>query len=438
MKYEILLADDDDSVRLVLSKALSRAGHTVKATDNAETLVRWAVAGQGDIVVTDVMMSGREVFERLPEISQARPQMPVIVISANNTVNTALKSGEHKVFEYIPKPFELDDVTNAVARAGQSVNPRKARLSAELGKLPMIGRSAAMQPVYRAVSRFASGDLPVLISGSVGTGKDLVARLLHDGGPRRKRPFLRNTDFSNTSLTLQKVNGGDIYIDEIAELSPQQQEGLLDVMTEAEYIPITNRPRVLSATRKDLRRLAAAGEFRDDLLFRINVAEIRIPDLDQRDRDTYELAESFLSQSSPGQNRRFETEALDVLHRHSWDGNVRELENLVRRLSVLYSDDVITADMVLQEFSKDIVSNTSPEDSQKLTGLLEDACRQLLNTSVPKEGEESHYQSALAWVERPLIVEALRITGGNRAKAADRLGIHRNTLRTRLRTLDID
>ena len=438
MKYEILLADDDDSVRLVLSKALTRAGHSVKATDNAETLVRWAVAGQGDIVVTDVMMSGREVFERLPEIAQARPQMPVIVISANNTVNTALKSGEHKVFEYIPKPFELDDVTNAVARAGQSVNPRKARLSAELGKLPMIGRSAAMQPVYRAVSRFASGDLPVLISGSVGTGKDLVARLLHDGGPRRERPFLRNTDFSNTSLTLQKVNGGDIYIDEIAELSAQQQEGLLEVMTEAEYIPMANRPRVLSATRKDLRRLAAAGEFRDDLLFRINVAEIRIPDLGQRDRDTYELAESFLSQSSPGQNRRFETEALDVLYRHSWDGNVRELENLVRRLSVLYSDDVITADMVLQEFSKDIVSNASSEDSQKLTGLLEDACRQLLNLPAPEEGDESHYQSALAWVERPLIVEALRITGGNRAKAADRLGIHRNTLRTRLRTLDID
>lgn len=438
MKYEILLADDDDSVRLVLSKALTRAGHTVKATDNAETLVRWAVAGQGDIVVTDVMMSGREVFERLPEIASARPQMPVIVISANNTVNTALKSGEHKVFEYIPKPFDLGDVTNAVSRAGQSVNPRKARLSAELGKLPMIGRSAVMQPVYRAVSRFASGDLPVLIHGSVGTGKDLVARLLHDGGPRRARPFLRNTDFSNTSLTLQKVNGGDIYIDEVAELSAHQQEGLLEVMTEAEYIPTANRPRVLSATRKDLRRLAAAGKFRDDLLFRINVAEIRIPDLGARDRDTYELAESFLMQSSKGQNRRFEPEALDVLHRHSWDGNVRELENLVRRLSVLYSDDVITSDMVLQEFSKDIVSNTSSEDSQKLTGLLEDACRQRLNMPAPEERDDSHYQAALSWVERPLIVEALRITGGNRAKAADRLGIHRNTLRTRLKTLDID
>ena len=438
MKYEILLADDDDSVRLVLSKALSRSGHTVKATDNAETLVRWANAGHGDIIVTDVMMSGREVFERLPEIAKARPQMPVIVISANNTVNTAIKSGAHKVFEYIPKPFELVDVTNAVARAGQSVNPRKTKVKAELGTLPMIGRSAAMQPVYRAVSRFASGDLPVLISGSVGTGKDLVARLLHDGGPRGDRPFLRNPDFSNTSLTLQKVNGGDIYIDEVAELAPAQQEGLLSVLTEAEYIAPAQRPRVLSATRKDLRRLASAGQFRDDLLFRINVAEIRIPDLDARDRDTYELAENFLTQSTSGQNRRFETEALDVLHRHSWDGNVRELENLVRRLSVLYSDDVITADMVLQEFSKDIISNESPEDHQKLAGLLEDACRQRLNKPVPDEGQDSHYQAALSWVERPLIIEALRITGGNRAKAADRLGIHRNTLRTRLKSLKID
>jgi len=438
MKYEILLADDDDSVRLVLSKALTRAGHSVKATDNAETLLKWSQAGQGDIIITDVMMSGREVFEKLPEIAEARPQMPIIVISANNTVNTALKSGEHKVFEYIPKPFDLDVVTNAVARAGQSTNPRKSRLSAELGKLPMIGRSAAMQPVYRAVSRFASGDLPCLITGSVGTGKDLVARLLHEGGPRRERPFLRTTDFQNTSLTLQKVNGGDIYIDEIAELSFDQQEGLLSVLTEAETIPAMNRPRVLSATRKDLRALAADGTFRDDLLFRINVAEIRIPDLSERDRDTYELSEAFLSQTSPDGNRRFQTEALDVLHRHNWDGNVRELENLVRRLSVLYSDDVITAEMVRQEFSKDILANYSSKNEEQLSDLLEERCAHLLNEAESSDrGEETPYQEALAWVERPLIIEALRITGGNRAKAADKLGIHRNTLRTRLNTLGV-
>jgi len=436
MKYEVLLADDDDSVRLVLSKALTRAGHSVKATDNAATLVKWAQAGQGDIVLTDVMMGGREVFESLPELTESRPNMPVIIISANNTVNTALKAGTHKVFEYVPKPFDLEDVTQAVSRAGLSVNPRRSKISAELGKLPMIGRSPAMQPVYRAVSRFAAGDLPVLIQGAVGTGKDLVARLLHDGGPRKDRPFFRDTDFENTSLTLQKVNGGDIYIDEIAELTLKQQERLLAVLTEAERIPQQNRPRLLSATRKDLRRLATEGKFRDDLLYRINVAEIRIPPLSARDKDTYELAENFLSQTSQNNNRRFETEALDILHRHNWAGNVRELENLVRRLSVLYSDDVITAEMVLQEFSKDILSDRPTEDDEKFESQLEEACRRLLNAE-PEEGDESSYNKALAWVEKPLIIEALRLTGGNRAKAADRLGIHRNTLRTRLKTLDI-
>ena len=437
MKYEILLADDDDSVRLVLHKALTRAGHSVRATDNAETLVKWAEAGQGDIVVTDVMMGGREVFERLPQLSEARPKLPVIIISANNTVNTALKSGQHKVFEYVPKPFDLEDVTNAVARAGQSVNPRKARSKASNKRLPMIGRSAVMQPVFRAVSRFAAGNLPVLIRGSVGSGKDLVARLLHDGGPRADRPFFRTTDFENTSLTLQKVNGGDIYIDEIGELSMHQQERLLALMNEAEMIPPGRRPRVISATRKDLRELVEHGTFRDDLLFRINVAEITIPNLAERGKDTYELAEAFLAQASVDQTRRFETDALDVLHRHKWTGNVRELENLVRRLAILYSDDVITADMVLQEFAKDLPQIDKVDEIQgRLDVQLEEACRTLLDTNL--ESDESVYAIALTWVEKPLIVEALRLTGGNRAKAADKLGIHRNTLRTRLKSLDID
>ncbi len=436
MKYEILLADDDDSVRLVLHKALTRAGHTVRATDNADTLVKWAEAGQGDIVVTDVMMGGREVFESLPQLTAARPKLPVIVISANNTVNTALKSGQHRVFEYVPKPFDLEDVTNAVARAGQSVNPRKSRPNTENRRLPMIGRSAVMQPVFRAVSRFAAGNLSVLIRGSVGSGKDLVARLLHDGGPRAERPFLRTSDFDNTSLTLQKVNGGDIYIDEIGELSMHQQERLLALMNEAEMIPAARRPRVISATRKDLRDLVEVGSFRDDLLFRINVAEIKIPNLAERDRDTYELAEAFLAQASHDQTRRFETEALDVLHRHKWTGNVRELENLVQRLAVLYSDDVITAEMVLQEFSKELPPVEKAGAIQnRLEDQLGEACRTLLDSDRANEG--SAYTLALAWVERPLIVEALRLTGGNRAKAADKLGIHRNTLRTRLKSLDI-
>ena len=436
MKYEILLADDDASVRLVLSKALTRAGHTVKATDNAETLLKWSGLGQGDIILTDVMMGGTEIFNYLPLISENRPGMPIIVISANNTVNTALKAGKHKVFEYIPKPFDLLEVTQAILRAGLSVNPRKRKINDELSKLPMIGRSAAMQPVYRAISRFAAGNLPVLIQGEVGTGKDLVAKLLHDGGVRRKLPFLRETDFENISLTLQKVNGGDIYIDEIAELSPKQQEKLLALLTASELNPPNSRPRLLSSTRKDLRKLASEGKFRDDLLYRINVAEIKIPPLSERDRDIYELSANFLSRASTNKSRRFDNEALDVLHRHNWSGNVRELENLVNRLSVLYSDDLITAEMVLQEFTKDIENSDKVEQDQQLKTLLETSCRRLLSI-VPDKVNGSSYNIALSWVEKPLIIEALRLTGGNRAKAADYLGIHRNTLRSRLKALNI-
>ncbi|MGB3454912.1 MAG: sigma-54 dependent transcriptional regulator [Litorimonas sp.] len=436
MKYDVLLADDDDSIRLVLSKALTRAGHSVRATDNPQTLLKWAEAGHGDIVLTDVMMDGHEVFEHLPDLARMRPKLPVIVISANNTVNTAIKSGQHRVFEYVPKPFDLDEITSAVARAGQTVGSRRSRAQQSRG-LPMIGRSAAMQPVFRAVSRFAAANLPVLIQGEVGTGKDLVARLLHDGGPRQDRPFLRTTDFENTSLTLQKVNGGDLYIDEVAELSPAQQERLLAFLTESELIAPTDRPRVLCATRKNLRKEVEQGYFRDDLLFRINVAEIRIPPLSERDRDTIELAEAFLGQASPSQTRRFSTEALEVLQRHEWVGNVRELENIVRRLAVLYSDDVISADMVLQEFSKDIRSSDADTDaSDKFERQLVLACRSLLDGEEADE-EGSHYQTAMAWIEKPLITEALRVTGGNRAKAADKLGIHRNTLRTRLKSLDL-
>ena len=437
MKYDVLLAEDDDSIRLVLNKALSRAGHTVKATDNPETLKKWALAGIGDIILTDVMMGGLEVFDILPDIMAARPSVPVVVISANNTVNTAIKTGQHQVFEYIPKPFELTDVVQAIARAGQSVNPRKNRLSSQLGKLPMIGRSSAMQPIYRAISRFASGNLPVHISGAVGTGKDVVAKLLHDGGPRKDRPFLRLADFTNLSLTLQKVNGGDIYIDEISGLSSLQQDALLALMTEIEHISPNSRPRILSATRKDLMELSKSGAFRDDLLFRVNVAEIRLPQLSERSEDIFELAEYFLAQETGGATRRFHSDALELLQRHKWAGNVRELENLVQRLSLLYSDDVITPDMVSSELSKDIKRDSAPQDDVKLDSMLGVACRRLLALNT-EHSESTPYQVAVSWVENPLIVEALRLTGGNKAKAADLLGIHRNTLRTKLRALNID
>ena len=434
MSYEVLLADDDDSIRLVLSKALTKAGHSVKATDNADTLRKWVEAGRGDIVVTDVLMNGREVFETLPHLNKARPAMPIIVISANNTVMTALKSGEHKVFEYLPKPFDLADINNAVARAGQGLTPRRPRKLQSLD-LPMVGRSASMQPVYRAISRYADASLPVLITGPVGTGKDLVARLLHEGGVRRERPFLRTHDFDNLSLTLQKANGGVVFVDEIAGLSLAQQGNLLEVMTESERIPERDRPRFLSTTRKDILKLTETGAFRDDLYFRIAVAEVRVPPLSARQDDICDLAEHFLTLASGKRPRKFEADALDVLQRHDWRGNVRELENLVRRLSVLYSDDVISAVMVLDELDRDVEKRGGADDNS-LGSILKIACRRLIKHGSEEDAGTPH-QTATAWVEKPLIEEALRATGGNRARAAELLGIHRNTLRTRISALGI-
>ena len=434
MGFEVLLADDDDSIRLVLSKALSRAGHTVKATDNADTLLKWMESGRGDIVITDVLMGGREVFDQLPDMTRARPDMPVIVISANNTVTTALKSGSHKVFDYVPKPFDLDDITSAVSRAGQGLSSRRVR-QPKAPSVPMVGRSSAMQPIYRAISRFSDTSLPVLISGSVGTGKDLVARLLHEGGRRADRPFLRTSDTSNLSLTLQKVNGGDLFVDEIAGLDAAQQADLLALMTEAENIPEDRRPRVISSTRRNLRKLAESGEFRDDLYFRINVAEIHVPDLSERGDDVVALAQHFLRQTPGGASRRFESEALDVLQRHDWQGNVRELENIIRRLSVLYSDEVLSAVMVLDELDRDVVQREDGSEDT-LASILKVACRRLIKEGT--DDERTPHQVATAWVEKPLIREALRATGGNRARASDLLGIHRNTLRTRISGLDIE
>lgn len=440
MSAQVLLADDDDSIRLVLSKALTRAGYNVRATDNPQTLLKWASSGEGDIILSDVLMHGEEVFTHLPELRRERPNVPIIIISANNTVSTALKTGAHDVFEYVPKPFDLEDVTNAVNRASASLTTNRRSAKTRRETPPMIGRSPAMQPVYRAVSRFASGNLPVLIQGDVGTGKDLVARLIHQGGTRKDRPFIRETNFDNISLVLQKVNGGDLYIDEISSLTAKQQDGLLQLMIESENIPMAERPRVISATRKDIRELAEKELFRDDLLYRLNVAEIRIPPLNDRDKDIYELAETFLAHAdvTAGQSRRFSAEALDMLYRHRWRGNVRELENLVRRLAVLYSDDVITADMVRAEFTKDIRPQPRKEDEAKMETLIREAAQRLLHQGGSDDSDDSYFQQALNWIELPLIEEAMRMTGGNRAKAAEILGIHRNTLRTKLKSLSLD
>src|SRR5665213_3166432 len=375
IQSKILIADDDASIRLVLSQAFSRLGYQVRATSNATTLLKWVSDGEGDLVITDVVMPDENVFDVLPRIRKDRPSLPVIVMSAQNTLLTAVNAAEIGAFEYIPKPFDLDDMTAAAKRAlSRPVDGEAAKAQARAvrdERLPLIGRSAPMQDVYRTVARLVGADLTVLILGESGTGKELVARALHDLGRRRDGKFVvinlaavprervetelfgkGEGDFGK----LVEADGGTLFLDEIGDMPLDAQTRLLRVFDGAEPAinPRTGRKpnvRVIAATNRDLRGLIQQGLFREDLYFRLNVAPVRLPPLRERTEDIAELARAFLLRASREglPSKTIDQGALDRLKAYPWPGNVRELENLIRRVCALYGEEMIGARIVESE-----------------------------------------------------------------------------------------
>jgi two-component system nitrogen regulation response regulator GlnG len=351
--HNILIADDDASIRLVLSQAFSRLGYQVRATSNAATLLKWVTEGEGDLVITDVVMPDENVFDVLPRIRKLRPNLPVIVMSAQNTLLTAVNAAEGGVFDYIPKPFDLDDMTSTAKRAlARPVDSEAAKAQARAARderLPLIGRSAPMQDVYRTISRLVGADLTVLLLGESGSGKSLVARALHDLGRRRDGRFVAISlaavprERVDTELfghgaedagKLVEADGGTLFLDEIGDMPLDAQTRLLRVFDGAEPAvnPRTGRKpdvRVIAATSRDLRALIAQGLFREDLYFRLNVAPVRLPPLRDRAEDIPELARAFLLRAAREglAAKTIDQGALDRLARHDWPGNVRDLEN---------------------------------------------------------------------------------------------------------------
>src|SRR5471030_3407242 len=318
IQSKILIADDDASIRLVLSQAFSRLGYLVRATSNAATLLKWVTDGEGDLVVTDVVMPDENVFDVLPRIRKHRPKLPVIVMSAQNTLLTAVNAAEIGAFDYIPKPFDLDDMTATARRAlAKPVDGGAARAQARAirdERLPLIGRSPPMQEVYRTIARLVGADLTVLILGESGSGKELVARALHDLGPRRDGRFavinlaavprerVETELFGRGDGDVGKLieaDGGTLFLDEIGDMPLDAQTRLLRVIdgSETAISPKTNRRpnvRIIAATNRDLRGLIQQGLFREDLFFRLNVAPVRLPPLRDRTEDIPDLARSFL------------------------------------------------------------------------------------------------------------------------------------------------
>ncbi len=468
MTATIIVADDDAAIRTVVRQALTRAGYQVRLTETGAGLIKLVEEGRGDVVVTDVILPDANGLDTIPKLLAIRPGLRVIVMSAQNTLSTAVRATEQGAFDYLPKPFDLNELIRSVAAA---LEGRAETDTGEFGgdDTPLIGRSPAMQEVYRLIARVVPNDLTVMILGESGTGKELVARAIHDMGPRASRPFIAlnmaaiprelieselfghergafTGAQARASGKFEQAQGGTLFLDEIGDMPLEAQTRLLRVLQTGEFTAVGgNRSqradvRIVSATNQDLLALTQAGRFREDLYYRINVVPLTLPPLRARPEDVPALARHFLEMAAAeGLPRKLlDVHAVDVLRGHSWPGNVRELENLMRRMAVLERGDTIGAAAVTAGLGQ---GGRTPAPIPDGDGLGAAAAAHIaryfadFGGNLPPDGV---YDRLLAEVEKPLISACLEATGGNQLKAAQLLGINRNTLRKKLTDLGLD
>jgi two-component system nitrogen regulation response regulator GlnG len=468
----ILVVDDDAAIRTVVREALRRRGHFVE-TAGSMAEQRRAMAGvTPDVLITDVVLPDGNGLDGVPALIAACPGLPVIVLSAQNTLATAVRANEQGAFEYLPKPFDLEELTRAVdaaliqRRAGsiEAIRPVSE-------DLPLIGRSAPMQEVYRTIARVVGNDLTVLILGESGTGKELVARAVHDLGPRRERPFvainmaaiprelIESELFGHergaftgaqarTAGRFEQAQGGTLFLDEIGDMPLEAQTRLLRVLQAGEFTTVGGARsiqadvRIIAATHKDLPKLIGEKGFREDLYYRLNVVPIRLPALRQRGHDIGELARHFLDRAAADglPRKSLDAAAVDRLLQHGWPGNVRELENLMRRLAALAREEVIGATIVEQQLTGG-VQGASASPFVESSGLGDSVEAYLMRYFANFGGDlppDGLYDRILDEIERPLLRVALAAVRGNQLRAARLLGINRNTLRKKLSERGID
>ena len=466
---EIIIADDDAAIRMVLDRAFTRAGHEVRVAVGAQALWRLVEAGHGDAIVSDIMMPDGNALDMLARIRNARPELPVVLMSAQNTFLTAVRASEQGAYEYLPKPFDLDELISVVERAATRT-PRTTEAAAAPEDTPLVGRSPAMQEVYRVLARVMQTDLTVLVEGESGTGKELVAQALHRYGRRARGPFVAVNmaaiprDLIESELfghekgaftgalarsagRFAQADGGTLFLDEIGDMPMEAQTRLLRVLQEGEFTtvggrsPIATDARIVAATNKDLTRLIAAGEFREDLYYRLNVVPLRLPPLRERSADVPDLVRHFLNEGRDEglPPKTLDAEAMDLLVAHPWPGNVRELENAVRRLMALYPHPRIDAAQVRATLGPaQSLSSASdgdePDIDQAILSWLAETFREA-GEDLPSPGLHGR---VTARFERPLIQTALAATRGNQIRAAEVLGLNRNTLRKRIRDLGLE
>ena len=475
MEGTIIIADDDVSIRTVLTQAVSRAGCRVKSTGAISTLWRWIEEGEGDAIILDVVLPDGDALDILPALKKKRPDIPVIVISANNTILTTIRASESGAYEYFPKPFDIKQILSTLNKAlikkfSNNYKPKKIEHEPNEFKvdLPLIGRSQSMQEVYRVIARLINTDLTVMIIGASGTGKELVARALHDFGKRKEKPFVvmnlgsipsdqvENELFGNSDEgrsddaigKFQLAKGGTLFIDEVADMPMATQTRLLRILQDEENLEQDNQDhknsnvRIITSTQVDLKPLIENGEFREDLFFRLNVIPLNLPLLRERAEDIPELCNHFLKLSSLKEGLTQKTivpNGIELLKRQQWRGNIRELKNFIQRLVVLSPDEIINEDLVKNQLNEFI--DNDKEDDYSVEGLSMSVEKHLLRyfelhgSSLPPPGL---YNRILKEIEYPLIALSLNSSKGNQLKASKLLGINRNTLRKKINELDIN
>jgi two-component system, NtrC family, nitrogen regulation response regulator GlnG len=446
MDGTVLVADDDRTIRTVLTQALTRAGCKVHATSSLMTLMRWVEEGKGDLVISDVMMPDGNGLEALPRIGKLRPGLPVIVISAQNTIMTAIQAAEADAYDYLPKPFDLPDLMKKSARALDQKRRTTVKVATprEAGDdLPLVGRTPAMQALYRLVARVMNTDLPVLVTGESGTGKSLIARAIHDFSDRRTLPFvvaqagdLQGVDGPATMLA--RARGGSLVFDEVADYDDEAQARIvrmLDMLGD-------HAPRIMATSQSDLAARMDAGTFRQDLFYRLSGVTLTVPSLRERMDDIPLLAEHFLTRGERdlGTVRKLSPEARDLIRAYAWPGNVRQLENAMRRLIVTAAEtDISKADVIAILGNQPAIEplRGGGGEGEKLSASVARHLQRYFDLHGGQLPPPGVYQRILREVETPLIEIALDATAGNQAKCADLLGINRNTLRKKITELDI-
>jgi len=459
----VLLVEDDPSIALVITAALEHEGFAVTGCDSIAERDRLLGQRPYDALVTDVMLTDGDGIETLGAVRAAAPDMPIIILSAQNTLDTAVRASDTGAFEYFPKPFDIDELARTVRQAVGNARLRsEGEEDVPVAGLPLVGRSAAMQAVYRMITRVLRNDLTVLVLGESGTGKELVAEAIHQLGHRKAGPFVAvNTAAIPAELIeselfghekgaftgavarhigkFEQAHGGTLFLDEIGDMPLDAQTRLLRALQSGRIRRVGGREevsvdvRIIAATNKDLEPMIAAGAFREDLFYRLNVVPMTLPPLRDRRDDVAALARHFLQQAaSEGLPRRhLSDEATAVLAAQHWRGNVRELRNFIYRLALMAREELIDAAAI-----EPLLSAAAPESAGGSAVALDAAVVGWLGEQRPAPGQV--YDSALAAFERPLFIEALRQTGGNQLRAAQNLGINRNTLRKRLTELGIE